>query len=69
MSEEPELWLEFGYIQQPNDWHEMTWYNEGRAVEITYFINELQERMNGNRSGPMYFKVRCGKDNQREIVL
>jgi hypothetical protein len=63
-----ELWLEFGYLED-NDWHEMLWYNEGRPEEITYFMNELNERIKGGRTGPMYFKARYGKDNQTEIIL
>lgn len=68
MSKTEELWLEFGYLKD-SDWHDMLWYNEGRAEEITYFMNELAERIKGNRTGPMYFKARYGKDNQREIIL
>ena len=51
-----ELWLEFGYMQKSNNnWYEMLWYNEGRIIEIGYFIKAFFERL---FKPNMYFLIR-----------
>lgn len=49
-----ELWLEFGYVQK-NNWHEMLWYNEGRAEEFGYFIKNFIKEL---FTPKMYFLIR-----------
>lgn len=37
MNKQQELWLEFGYMHA-DGFHDMCWYNEGRASQIIYFL-------------------------------
>jgi len=51
-----ELWLEFGKIN-PDGWHDLFWYNEGRASEFGYWLKSLvKDLFTPNR----YYLIRYG---------
>lgn len=60
MSNDKELWLEFGWIyEDENNWHEMLWYNEGRPEEIGYFLDAIKKKVSEDKpKGLIYFKTR-----------
>lgn len=55
-----ELWLEYGFIKSPNNYHDMCWYNEGNASELPYFLKALWAWRNKK---DVYFLWRFGKKN------
>jgi len=56
-----ELWLEFGFVHTTqNNFHDVCWYNEGRASELMYFLKEF---WNHRKKKNMYFLWRYGKKN------
>lgn len=57
-----ELWLEYGHIQEHmNNWHDVYWYNEGRAGEIGYWLKGIWRRVTRDYKSKMYYKLRWGK--------
>lgn len=56
-----ELWLEIGY-KEYNGYEDMSWYNEGRTIEIFYFMrNFIKYLLGSGKQLRQYFKLKYGK--------
>ena len=64
-----EVWLEYGWIKGDNNYHDMLWYNEGRADEFnTWFRALMTKYRTSEPSGKMYFKMMIRPDCNFEII-